>query len=234
MTLGRVVFLLAFRPSAPPAIIPLRLAPVTPAPDGLVVPKTLAPLSVKDLAPGGRMDEPPGGANMAKWRLGGELVLIPFVGDGRTRVVVEVLEGPDFSIAKLLGPEIAVEAIGPLLRRDREENDLSPTVELRFNFLPSAGEVPTPSAIIPSRFLPIPPSSFVTELSPPPVVLMKPRLVLGLVGLGFASFSNASERVESEETGLERGKGIGLDGEPADAFHAGLGLDGELDLDFGC
>lgn len=172
---------------------------------------------------------------MAEGRLGGELVLLPFVGDGGTRVAVEAPEGPDFSFAGLLRPDTAVGATGPLLPRGLE-NALSPTVALRFNPLPPAAEVPaaTPSATIPSRFLPTPPSSFTPEVSIASVVLMKPMLVLGLVGLGIASFSNASDRVDREETGLERGKGAGLDGEPADAFHAGFGLDGELGLDFGC
>jgi len=71
-------------------------------------------------------------------------------------------------------------------------------------------------------------------LSPPPAPLpfpplLNPTLELGLTGLGNDNFSSAIDSVDNDEAGLI-GFGGNLEGEPAEAFQAGLGL---ID-DFGC
>jgi hypothetical protein len=66
---------------------------------------------------------------------------------------------------------------------------------------------------------------------------LNPILVLGLTGLGNDNFSSAIDRVDSDEAGLTGRGGARLEGEPAEAFQAGLGLllgfIGEVGRDFG-
>jgi hypothetical protein len=58
-------------------------------------------------------------------------------------------------------------------------------------------------------------------------------LLLGLTGRGNDSFSSAIDKVDSVEAGLSGREAVGsLNGDPAEAFHVGLGFDGDVESDF--
>jgi hypothetical protein len=58
-------------------------------------------------------------------------------------------------------------------------------------------------------------------------------LLLGLTGRGNDSFSSAIDKVDSVEAGLSGREDVGsLNGDPAEAFHVGLGFDGDVESDF--
>ena len=81
-----------------------------------------------------------------------------------------------------------------------DENDLSPTVALLFNpFAP-----PKPKPTIPSSFDPFSGPAAGALLSLP--ILLNPRLVFGLTGLGKDNFSSAIESVDSVDVGLTGGR----------------------------
>jgi hypothetical protein len=126
--------------------------------------------------------------------------------------------------AVVFGRETVAIPSAPLIPLD--EDDLSPTVALLFNGFAPPTLVPNPT--IPSSFVPFCSTSFLFPLS-----VLNPTLLLGLTGRGNDNFSSAIDKVDSVEAGLSGREGGGsLNGDPAEAFHAGLGFDGDVENDF--